>query len=238
MSWFDQSKYDIKFEWGLEGAKKLSSTSDVVIVVDVLSFSTCVEAALSRGASVFPYLYKDSRAQKFAESVDARLACPQRSKNEICLSPPSLLQLGKGDKVVLPSPNGSTICFALENARVLAGCLRNAEHVAKVSITTGNRILVIAAGERWPEGELRPSIEDMIGAGAIISHLPGNFSPEAELAAAAFCKLESRVPSIIRSSVSGLELIEKGFPEDVDYASELNVSSVVPVLRGRVFSCN
>ena len=37
MSWFDQSKYSIKFEWGLEGAKILAPVSDVCIVVDIFS---------------------------------------------------------------------------------------------------------------------------------------------------------------------------------------------------------
>jgi hypothetical protein len=71
MSWFDQADYEIKFDRGLEGAKRLAIDSDVVIVVDVLSFTTCVEAALSKGAVVYPYLFKDERAQQYAESMGA-----------------------------------------------------------------------------------------------------------------------------------------------------------------------
>ena len=238
MSWFDQSQYNIKFEWGLEGATRLSSSSDVVIVVDVLSFTTCVEAALESGATVYPYLYKDSRADEFAKSIGARLASLRRSKHEICLSPPSLLQLDAGDKIVLPSPNGSTICFSVDGPTVIAGCLRNASAVAEAAQRIGRKILVIASGERWPNQELRPSIEDIIGAGAILTRLSGTKSPESESAVAVFHAFEKRIQETIENSSSGRDLVEKGFPEDVEYAAALNISSVVPVLRDRSFSVN
>lgn len=236
MAWFDQNAYDIKFEWGLEGAKQLSHLADVVVVVDILSFTTCVEAALSCGGTVFPYLYKDHRADDYARSLGAILANPKRSKEDICLSPPTLLSLKPGDKVVLPSPNGSTISFSLGNKPVLAGCLRNAESVAKAANQIGRNVLVVASGEKWEGGDLRPAIEDVIGAGAVLSKLTGSKSPEAEAAVAVFQKFESRLSEILNGCSSGRELIEKGYPEDVMYAAALNTSSVVPVLRDRHFS--
>jgi 2-phosphosulfolactate phosphatase len=44
----------VRFEWGLAGARVLASVSEVLVVVDVLSFSTAVEVALARGATVVP----------------------------------------------------------------------------------------------------------------------------------------------------------------------------------------
>ena len=72
-----QANYDIRCEWGEGGVLELSRTSDVVIIVDVLSFSTCVDIATARGATVYPYLWKDERAREFAIAIDAELAAPR-----------------------------------------------------------------------------------------------------------------------------------------------------------------
>jgi 2-phosphosulfolactate phosphatase len=37
---YDQASFEVRFEWGLAGAKVLASVSQVLVVVDVLSFST------------------------------------------------------------------------------------------------------------------------------------------------------------------------------------------------------
>jgi 2-phosphosulfolactate phosphatase len=52
--YFDQGRYDVRCEWSLEGLLALREISDVVIIVDVLSFSTAVDVAISRGATVIP----------------------------------------------------------------------------------------------------------------------------------------------------------------------------------------
>ena len=54
MTWYMQNEHDIRSEWALEGAQRLSTEADVTIIVDILSFSTCVEVAVSQGAEVFP----------------------------------------------------------------------------------------------------------------------------------------------------------------------------------------
>ena len=69
-----QADYDIRCEWGEHGILELSRSSDVVIIVDVLSFSTCVDIATARGAVLYPYPWKDERAREFAAAVDAELA--------------------------------------------------------------------------------------------------------------------------------------------------------------------
>jgi 2-phosphosulfolactate phosphatase len=96
---------------------------------------------------------------------------------------------------------------------------------------------LVAAGERWPDASLRPCAEDLWGAGAVLSALRElgveGFSPEADAAVAAY--RAASLPEALRDCAGGRELVEAGFPEDVEVAAELDVSSVVPVLEGDRF---
>jgi 2-phosphosulfolactate phosphatase len=114
---------------------------------------------------------------------------------------------------------------------VLAGCLRNAA-VAGAAQQLGQRVAVIAAGERWPDGGLRPAVEDLLGAGAIIGHLGRQSrSPEAEAAAATFGEARTDLRRRLQSCASGRELIAAGYPQDVELAADLDASDAVPLLR-------
>jgi 2-phosphosulfolactate phosphatase len=229
---FSQDAFLVRCEWGAQGLAALAPTSDVMIIVDVLSFSTCVDLAVGRGALLYPYRWKDERAAEYAASLQALLAQPRR-RDAIgySLSPASLRNIPAGTRLVLPSPNGATLSQATGTIPTLAGCLRNAIAVAQAAQVFGPRISLIAAGERWPDGGLRPAIEDWIGAGAIIQHLVGSRSPEAELAARAFLQAEADLPRILAACGSGQELGKCGFAEDVAIAAELNVSSCAPCLQ-------
>ena len=118
----------------------------------------------------------------------------------------------------------------------MAGCLRNAAAVAEWVSSVGGAVTVIPAGERWPDRSLRHAFEDMAGAGAIIRELPGLHSPEAQAAVAVFEEAESQLAVKMLACSSGLELMSRGFPEDVELAAQLNVSQTVPVLEGDAFT--
>ncbi len=176
-SHFDQSRFDIRCEWGLRGLQALAPISDVVIIIDVLSFTTCVDIATTRGAVVYPY--KGESAAQFAQEHGAILASRDREA-EYTLSPHSLLKIPSGTRIVLPSPNGSALSTATGDRPTFAACLSNAQTVAQAAQQIGSRIAVIPAGERWwPENILRPALEDWLGTGAVISELAGSRSPEA-----------------------------------------------------------
>ncbi len=233
---FEQQEFDIRCEWGEHGVSVLAPISDVVIIVDVLSFSTSVDIAVSQGAIVFPYARKDDQAAEFAASVHAELADPKRSQSQFSLSPQSLTHIASGARIVLPSPNGATLTLAAQPTPVLAGCLRNAPAIARAAMRYGAKIAVIPAGERWfDDYSLRPAYEDLIGAGAIIRHLRGALSPEALSAVAAFQKASPALHEQLRQCSSGKELIERGFAEDVRLATQLDASNFAPTLVGGAF---
>jgi len=94
----------------------------------------------------------------------------------------------------------------------------------------------IPAGEKWHDGSLRPSWEDFVGAGAVISYLGGKLSPEAPLASAADQSLRQFLERLIRQGGSGRELIERGSEQDVAVASERHVSACVLTLVNGAFA--
>jgi 2-phosphosulfolactate phosphatase len=230
----DQHGFDVRFEWGVSGLEALRGAR-TFIVVDVLSFSTCVAAALERGAIVIPCPLDEQAAKELAARHDALLA--GRRGSTYSLSPQSMSTLDRGARIVLPSLNGAALsCRAAAMGCVLAGCLRNRSAVATRAIARGGPVAVLAAGERWPDGSLRPAIEDLVGAGAIASALPGTRSPEAEIAIAAFEAAARAMTSTLHECSSGRELVERGYANDVTYAAELDVCTIAPELVDGAFA--
>jgi 2-phosphosulfolactate phosphatase len=115
----------------------------------------------------------------------------------------------------------------------LTGCLRNAEAVAHAArrLATGGAIGVIPAGERWPDGSLRPAVEDLLGSGAIIHFLDTACSPEAQVFANAYRASRDNIATLITDWMSGRELAERDFPGDVEIAFQQNVTTCTPVLQ-------
>jgi 2-phosphosulfolactate phosphatase len=226
---FDQSEYNVRCEWGEKGVSLLAPTSDCIVIVDVLSFSTSVEIATNRGALVYPYRWRDEAAYQFAQRVGAEVA-DKKNASGYRLSPSSLEALPSGIRLVIPSPNGSHLSFSAGASLTIAGCLRNCRAVAEYGMTRGKNIAIIPAGERWEDGTLRPCFEDWVGAGAIISHLGGTLSPEAKAAMAVFNDASSNLLERLRSCSSGKEKISRAEERDLVLASELNASDCVPVL--------
>ena len=229
-------------EWGLQGVRSLAPQSDAVIIVDVLSFSTAVDIAVARGAAIlpyqWPYRWKDASAESYASSKCALLAGSRGASAAYSLSPASLESMRPGEALVLPSPNGGTLSLAAAALTVTyCACVRNARAVAAhLSSAAFQRIAIVAAGEQWEDGSLRPCMEDLIGAGAVIAGLQGALSTEAEVAVAAFERFRNRLYEAIRDCVSGRELVERGFERDIELAADYAVSEAVPVFRADRFT--
>jgi 2-phosphosulfolactate phosphatase len=237
-----QAGYTVKFGWGLAGAAVLAPHSDVVVVVDVITFSTTVSVAIERGCRVYPHPWEPESALARARELGAEVAVSRSlvsAEHPYSLSPATLSRAPSGMSIVLPSPNGSAISVVAGQGPgvLLAGSLRNAFSVARFARRQGAVISVIAAGERWPDGSLDLALEDLIGAGAIIDGLRRRRrSPEATAAAAVFRQARHQgLRQVLRECVSGREQRSREYGDELEWAAALNVSEVVPVLRDGAF---
>ncbi len=138
---YRQDTAAVRFDWGPIGAAAIAPGADVMVVVDVLSFTTTLSVAVDAGVEVFPYRFRDASAAAFAATRSAVLAVgrSERTAGEVSLSPLSVRVAGEpggvleaNPRLVLPSPNGSAICrqLAETGATVVGACLRNAPSVA------------------------------------------------------------------------------------------------------------
>ncbi len=231
---YSQTDYEVRLEWAANALTHLAPNTDAVVIVDVLSFSTCVDVASACGALLFPYAWRDATAALYAAEKGALLAV-KRGGEGFSLSPASLQTLPAGPRLVLPSPNGSSLTrLASGRSTVLSACLRNAPAVARYVREHFATVTVVPAGERWEDGGLRVALEDLLGAGALISLLDRALSPEAAAAKAAFESLAD-LEQTLKTCASGRELTSRGFERDVELAAAFGVSAAVPVLIGDAY---
>jgi 2-phosphosulfolactate phosphatase len=235
------STWEIDVGWGPNGLRDLAPRSDVVVVVDVLRFTTAVDVAVARGADVYPYRWHDGSEADYAGRIGAELAVPGYDvgrDHPWSLSPFDLSTIPTGTRLVLPSPNDAALAFAALAAgagALVAACLRNAPAVAAWLAERRGRIGLLAAGERWrgATGPLRPAVEDWLGVGAVAHALdPAGLvsSPDAAAAAGGFAAVADRLQWALERCPSGRELIDKGLGRDLAPSARHGVSSSVPVL--------
>jgi 2-phosphosulfolactate phosphatase len=210
----------------------LSENCECVVLVDVFSFSTSVAVAVARGAAVWPHSGHE-RAEGLARAIGATLVRGRNMREGRTMSPASLLAVEDGERLIMPSDNGSVISHAalMSGLTVVAGSLRNASAVARWLTGRFSTIGLVPAGEEWPDGAMRVCYEDLVGAGAIaagMADLAGEsgMTPEVLAAAAAF-----RSRASLAEVPSGRDLVARGFVDDVRLAEEVNADDVVPVLR-------
>ena len=254
--WDSQTGTGIRFEWGPTGAGRLAAEAACLVTVDVLSFSTTVSVAVEKGIRVLPFGWPGESvteaeqtgvaeaAEAYARQWDARLATHRTTvtpSTPWSLSPAHLRAAPFVARLVLPSPNGAAIAAAAPpDVPVVAACLRNVTAVSSWLTSHGygtpeHPVAVIAAGERWPDGSLRPALEDLLGAGSLICDLhsqgSGPLSVEAAAAKAAY-EGTADIVHAVATSASGRRLAAMGFVADVAIATEDDVCALVPVRDG------
>jgi len=240
MEAFSQQRFGVRLEWGLSAVDGLASEVDCIVIIDVISFSTCVSLAVDNGARIYPWPWKDESARQYAMKIGAQAASPDRrfSGEGYSLSPVSIQNIREGESLVLPSPNGSAISFrARETGKpVFTGCLRNMTGTAN-ACRRFDRILFIPCGERWPDGSLRSAVEDYTAAGGIIAAMGRqDCSPEAQAAVAVWQYYQAQNLQPLRECASALELQQRGFDADTVLCLQVDAAKQACRLKGDFYA--
>jgi 2-phosphosulfolactate phosphatase len=121
----DQPGFDPRLAWASEGGTLLARACPVVVVVDILRFTTTVEVAVTNGARVIPRPLPGSGSPAGPGAEAAALpdlggrtdpgAAPGPGWRS--LSPVSMAAVPAGTRVELASPNEATVSLAVAAAR-------------------------------------------------------------------------------------------------------------------------
>ena len=233
-SYFDQRAHRVRFDWGWRGAQEVAARGDVVVIVDVLRFSTMVASATSRGIGIVPVSDADD-----VETV-------QREHNAVviegALAPLRYETIPSGTRVIVRSPNGATCVRMSKDApEVVIGAIVNAPAIGvhlREALSRKQKVTIIACGERWADssedGALRFALEDYLGAGAILCQIDEDLSPEAQVCAAAFRAQRHQILQLLLTCGSGLELLARNDQASVELAASLGRYEVVPILKNGI----
>ena len=243
---FNQDPYRCRVEWGRRAAHDAAVRGDIVVIVDVLRFSSAVVTAVHHGAEAYAMGTKHEAIELASQTGAVVLPRDASDPHMTTLSPRTYLGVGRGERVVIASINGGRCAqLAAEAPFVFAGAMLNAGAIADaVALILNARpdlcLTIVPCGERWhephEEGHLRFAVEDYLAAGAILVELPHEKSPEAAVCAAAFLRSEGDTFSTLRECASGRELRSAGLDADVRDCAQLNLYDTAPVLRKRRFA--
>ena len=211
---FDQSRYQVRLEWGDDGLARLAA-SDVVVVVDVLRFSSTVTTRVAAGGAV--------PLDAAAHAVSLNGAATSRAA--AALDPAPIVLLGC-------LRNASAVAEAIADEQRRRGARTS------IALIAGGELVPADAGAAARTAR-RFAVEDLLGAGAIVDALGvrgiDHTSPETAAAGEAFRGLRAATRHLLAASGSGQELAERGAHDEVRAAAELDASTAVPVLREGVF---
>ncbi len=228
---------------GVQGVSTASADGDIVIIVDVLRFSSTVATAIANGFTILPC---GTKAE--AEEISRHTGAPVSGKTGVAaysLSPLDYLNPKNPGEVILVSPNGAACARAAAGeAPCFIGCFLNARALARVTgglaHDSARDVTLIAAGEVKEDQEddlqvRRFAIEDYLGCGFILTELGMELSAEAELCRRAYEASKMDYAALVKASLSGQYLVQRGHEYDISHAVQRNIYEVIPVIRqGRI----
>ena len=215
-----------------------------VAVIDVLRASTSMVAALEAGAKEIIPLSSIEEATKLAETMgrETVVLCGEREGSRI-----NGFDLGnspleftpenvKGKSLLMATTNGTVAVARAKGAALIAvGCLINAKSLIPVLSESSTDIILLCSGKQG-----RVSLEDLLCAGYLVKLLTEQspdavFNDGARVAREIYEKHKGHLTKAVKESDHGSYLAGLGYLTDIEYATQPDSSTTVPVMKdGRV----
>jgi len=218
-------------------AGKAVVRGDVVVVVDVLRCTSSIITALANGARSLRPVRTVKEARRIHAQTPRYVLAGERGGRK-----PKGFALGnspreftrdavEGRDIIITTTSGTAALTRVMDARwVLIGALVNAQVVAdaaaRIGAKEGRGVSLALAGKR---GSF--SLEDFLGAGAIMAALPTKsvaYSDAAYASVLAFQAAKASLTTIIQAGSHGQTLQRLGLGEDVVFCTQLNTHRIVP----------
>jgi 2-phosphosulfolactate phosphatase len=206
-----------------------------VVVFDVLRATTTMTAALASGVEEIRVFENIDAARTAADAWHGKkLLCGEVN----CLPPPGF-DLGNsprdwsevaclGSRVFLSTTNGTRAiasAFPLKPAHLLIGALVNADAVATAASALGKPVTMLCSGTAGGD-----SLEDLIGAGAVLNALGvKSDDTDCKLALSLYMAVAGDLSGAMRRGASGRNLQAAHLDADIDFCARLDV---IPVVGG------
>ncbi|MHA6261294.1 2-phosphosulfolactate phosphatase [Sporosarcina sp. CAU 1771] len=212
----------------------------VAVVFDVLLATTTIAAVLHYGAKEVIPVLDGAEALQIKETVDMSstiIAGELEGRTIAGFSDPLVTRLKdivKGKSLVLSTTNGTVAIRKVSSAKkVYAACLPNVNAVVQKVVREhlDDPIIVVCAGS---SGGF--SLEDFYGAGYFIHQLVAEndtweLTDSAKAALFLYRGNEELALELLEASLVGEMLVRAGLTEDLIYATEKGILSVVPELE-------
>jgi len=214
----DQSSYQVRFEWGVAGLARLTP-ADIIVVVDVLRFSSTVTDAVASGGSV------------------ALADAGGWSRNGAAVANAAAATAGEPTVLLGSLRNASAVARAVLTIQSQRQQRTSVSVIAAGELTDAGD-LRFAVEDQLGAGSIIAALSDLG-----LDHT----SPEAAAACESARGLRRAMRHLLTASGSGKEITEgidvtarieeAGLaPTSVAAAAELDATDVVPVLRSAVFA--
>lgn len=213
---------------------EMDLTDATCVVFDVLRATSTMVTALAGGAAAIHPVRTIEEARELGQQIPGHVLLGGERGGEridgfdLGNSPLEYTDLPSGVHIVTTTTNGTVALRACDGARrTLVGSLLNLDAVAdSIAADAPDRLVIVCGGT----GRAM-ALEDVLGAGGLISRLPDWRLDDASQLAVAYSRaMGGRVQEVLRESQNGRTLIDKNREKDVEWCSQVSVMQIVPVL--------